>query len=39
MYNVVDLLAIVVFTLSFVLKISVKCEDLERYKLYKFSLV
>ena len=37
MYNVVDLLAIVVFTLAFVLKVSIRCEDEDRYRLDKFS--
>ena len=37
MYNVVDLLAIIVFTVAFLLKASVKCDDDERYMIYKFS--
>ncbi|KAL5247484.1 hypothetical protein ACHWQZ_G019385 [Mnemiopsis leidyi] len=37
MYNVVDLLAIIVFTIAFVLKASVRCDDDERYMIYKFS--
>ncbi|XP_063693218.1 transient receptor potential cation channel subfamily M member 3-like isoform X7 [Bolinopsis microptera] len=37
MYNVVDLLAIIVFTIAFTLKLSVKCNDDERYMIYKFS--
>ena len=37
MYNVVDLLAIVIFSVAFGLKSSVTCVDDERFMIYKFS--